>query len=538
MLEKLLQKRINRWILSALTGLLLVVSFPETGSITFLAFVAWIPLLFVENNFFDKRKAFALFLHAYFAFFIYNVGTTWWIYFASAGGAYMAFLANSLLMAIFFTFFHLLKRRVGKHWGGFIFVSTWICFEYMHFHWELSWPWLTIGNVFAIRTNWVQWYDTTGVLGGTLWVLLINVLLFLFLLNKKTPWYKSRVLQIILMIFTLPLLWSYIKLKTNNPKSESYEVAVLQPNIDPYEEKFTGNNQDQLTEMLDQADKVVTKKTKLVIAPETALYPTSKIYEQSLRKETFTHQINERRAKWNKAGFLIGASTFQSFDTKISAAAKYYKPLDLYLEDYNSSLLFDNTANPKIIHKSKLVLGVEKIPFVNTLPFLEQFAVEMEGGSGTLGIENNPKIFTLENIAHAPAVCYESVYGEWVAKQTKLGAQFIAVITNDGWWKDTPGYKQHFDFARLRAIETNKYVVQSANTGTSGVISNTGEVLKKTGWWVKDQFVYTLKLNQTITTYQKFGDMLGFVGAICTFSFLLLYLFKRIASIKRKSFKG
>jgi apolipoprotein N-acyltransferase len=320
-------------------------------------------------------------------------------------------------------------------------------------------------------------------------------------------------------------------------KGLPYEVVVLQPNVDPYGEKFTGNNEEQLDDLLAQADAHVTKQTKMVIAPETALYPTAKIYEQSIRKEVFTHKINERRAKWNKAPFLIGASTYQGFDHKVSAAATYYKPFDIYIEDYNSSILFDHTQQPKIIHKSKLVLGVEKIPFVGAFPFLEKLAVQMEGGSGSLGVEKGPKVFQAGKVAFAPAICYESVYGEWVAQQCKQGAQFIAVITNDGWWKDTPGYKQHFHLARLRAIENRKYVVHAANTGTSGIISSKGEVLKTTAWWQKVAFNYTIQLNQEQTVYQQYGDILGVISVIVSISLLFTALFKILLRIKSRSLK-
>lgn len=521
MLEKFAQKRLNRWLLSCFSGILMTVSFPETGSLTLLTFVAWIPLLLVESYFHTKKKAGSLFLHAYFTFFIYNVGTTWWIYYASSGGAYMAFFANTLLMALTFLVYHLLKRKLGSKWNGPIFLCTWICFEFLHFNWELSWPWLTFGNVFAIHPSWVQWYSITGVLGGSIWILIMNLLL-LKAATKPVKFYKNNYFIGVLFGVLTPIFYSKIILSTTKTKGESYEVAVIQPNLDPYDEKFVKNNEEQLADLLKQADDVVSEKTQLVIAPETALYPIGYIYEGNLRKEVFFHTINVHRAHWRNAGLLIGASTYQLYDTKQSVASHFEPHFNSFLETYNSSILFDNTPNPKIVHKSKLVLGVEKIPFVGIFPFLEDWAVEMEGGSGSNGVEKEPKIMTKNRVSFAPAVCYESIYGEWIAKQTKKGAQFIAIITNDGWWRDTPGYKQHFHFARLRAIENNKYVVRSANTGRSGIISNKGEVLKQTAWWQKDAFTYTIQLNSTSTLYQQLGDFLGFFAIVGLLSFIFM----------------
>lgn len=532
MIEKIIQKRLNRWLLSILSGILLTISFPETGGLTPLTFIAWVPLLLVESYFHTKRKAFGLFLQAYLTFFIYNIGTTWWIYYASPEGAYMAFFANSLLMALAFLFYHLLKRKLGSKWNGPILICVWLSFEFLHFHWELSWPWLTLGNVFASKPVWIQWYSITGVLGGSLWILILNLLFFKIIIQHK-KWFKSSYFILATIILALPIIFSLILYATKDTKGIPYNVAILQPNLDPYGEKFVLGNEAQLQLLLKQADKAICKETQLVVAPETALYPTSKIYEDGLRKETFFHEINEHRARWTNAGLLIGASTFQLFDHKNSSASKFYPPLNSFVEDYNSSILFDNTPEPKIIHKSKLVLGVEKIPFVNMFPFLEELALDMEGGSGTLGIEDEPKIFEKNRVKFSPAVCYESIYGGFLAKQTKKGSQFIAIITNDGWWKDTPGYKQHFQFARLRAIENNKYVVRSANTGKSGIISNRGDILKETKWWVKTEFNYTIQLNSKQTLYQILGDFIGYFALVGLGMFILLRIlriFKRKVS--------
>lgn len=528
-MEKIIQKRLNRWLLSILSGVLLIISFPETGSLTPLAFIAWVPLLLVESYFHTQKKAASLFVHAYLVFFIYNVGTTWWVYYASEGGAYMAFLANSLLMATAFLIYHLLKRKLGSKWNGPILICVWLSFEFLHFHWELSWPWLTLGNVFAAHTSWVQWYSITGALGGSLWILVINLLVFKLAIQPKKI-LKNTYFILLVILLALPVCLSFILYASKDTGGTPYNVAVIQPNVDPYDEKFVLGNEEQLKALLEQADKAISKETQLVIAPETSLYPTSQIYERGLRKELFFHLINEHRARWANAGLLIGASTYQIFEYKNSPASRFYQPLNAYVEEYNSSILFDNTAEPKIIHKSKLVLGVEKIPFVGTFPFLEQLAIDMKGGSGSLGIEAEPKIFEKNRVKFSPVVCYESVYGAFLASQAKKGSQFIAIITNDGWWRDTPGYKQHFQFARLRAIENNKYVVRSANTGKSGVISNRGDVLKETGWWVKTQFNYTIQLNSKQTLYQVLGDFIGYFAAVglgMFFVLRILYLFRR-----------
>lgn len=507
----------------------MTLSFPETGSLWPLSFIAWIPLFAIEDfAATKKRSGFTIFISSYLTFFIYNVGTTWWVKNASEDGAMMAFFANSLLMTIAFLIYHLLKRKLGSKWNGPIFICTWLTFEFFHFNWELSWPWLTYGNVFASVPSLVQWYSWTGVLGGTLWILVLNLLIYKIFRDNiwKHPSKKKYVAAILIATFT-PIFTSlslYFTKNTTNGKT--FHVTIVQPNIDPYNVKFEKSNEQQLSDLIRLIDSKIDPKTQLVVAPETALYPNGAIYESNLRKELFNHLIREKRSSWNNAAFLIGASTFQTYSEKNSSASDFNPYFNEWLEQYNSSLLFDDKTEPTIIHKSKLVLGVEKIPFLSTFPWLKEYAIEMKGGSGSLGTESTYRNFNLDSVSFTSDVCYESVYGEFVAKQTKLGSQFIAIITNDGWWGDTPGYQQHFQFARLRAIENNKYVVRSANTGISGIINNRGDILTQTGWWKEAVINGEIHLNTKITLYQILGDFLGYIACCGLVIFILFRFYK------------
>ena len=125
-------------------------------------------------------------------------------------------------------------------------------------------------------------------------------------------------------------------------------------------------------------------------------------------------------------------------------------------------------------------------------------------------------------IAVIPAICYESVFGEHVAAHVRNGGNLIAVITNDGWWGDSPGYHQHLTFSSLRAIEMRREVVRSANTGTSCTIDRRGVVHHATTWWVPTAFKATVHLNNEVTFYARYGDGIGRVALM--FSALLLIM--------------
>lgn len=527
----------SRWKLALLSGALFVLSFPEIGDLFPLIFIAWIPLHALEKRIIQENKpSKKIFLPVYLAFFLYNLGTTWWIWNADKSGAVLAILANSLLMSLAFQFYHLLHKKLGSNWQLVTFVSTWLCFEYLHFHWELSWPWLTLGNVFAVSPSLVQWYSFTGVLGGSLWILLVTVLLFRIATNTSTN--KKRLAVVFGTVLFVPLILSLTIYFTKQTSGTTYHVCVVQPNIDPYTEKFSGSDSEQFNKIISLIQSHAQPKTQLIIAPETALYPNYSLDETELARYPyssyqFNQPIQSLLASFPKSGLLIGAATHAIYEQPHSEVSRFDEQTNSYSESYNSSLLFTQKHAPAIIHKSKLVLGVEKIPFGSLFPFLEKMAINLGGTAGSLGIEQAPKVFHLNNTIIAPLVCYESIYGGFTAQQGKQGASFIAVITNDGWWGDTPGYRQHFDFSRLRAIENNRWIVRAANTGKSGIIDNKGVVIKTTDWWKETGFSAPIQLLKTKTFYQHYGDYIGVIALTITLLLLLIFFLLVLKGKKR-----
>ncbi len=530
----------QRYLLSLLSGFLLVLCFPFTGSITAFVFIALVPLLIVENDLIEQNKnRFHLYPLSYLTFFVYNFGTTWWIYNSTDVGAILAFVFNSLLMAWAFEIYHIFHRKIGKENGIWVLLIVWTAFEFVHFNWELSWPWLSFGNVFSIQTNWVQWYEFTGVLGGTIWVLLLNIIFFKaikkYSISRKISDLKQYAIFSILTIVT-PILISVVILKRLNDTSKNgrfFEVVVVQPNIDPYNEKFDPNMTVglQMQKMFSLANQKVNSKTDLVVCPETAI--SQGFVENELKAYSFYELMEKQLKDWNKPDLLIGASTYRIFLNPRTRASKKIPNQEGYFESYNSSLYLSRKNKASFIHKSKLVLGVEKIPFSQYFPFLEEYSINNGGTSGTLGIEDYPKIYK-RKMNVAPIICYESIYGELVAEQSKQGADFLCIMTNDGWWDNTPGHKQHFSFAKLRAIENRKWVARSANTGISGFIDSKGNVIQESKWWTESALKQNIQAHRKPTFYSSHGDYIGRVSAVLSLM-LIPYSFMIYRRKKQKN---
>lgn len=517
----------------------MVLCFPFTGSLTPLVFVAWIPLLLLESYISRQNyRSGKVFIHAYLTFLIYNVGTTWWVWNASQNGSILAFLLNTLLMALVFYAFHLTKKYVGHKEGIIALVLYWIAFEHFHYDWESSWPWLTFGNVFSIHPSWIQWYSVSGALGGTLWVLVINLLLFRTLENvllRKEDWriqtplfYLAGAGLIIPLTISLYTYYSYEEVE------DPIEAVIVQPNLDPNPggAKFEAGADplEQCYDMLQLAKTKVTPNTNLVLTPETSFW--SYIPEESVKRSSLYRLITN--AGLGKSEILMGTGSMRFFDRKKSVTCVEMGDGKHFYESYNASIFVNAKEEPEFIRKSKLVPGVEKVPFASVFPFMSEWAISMDGTQVGYGIEDHPKVFQAKGFKFAPVICYESIFGGFVAEQCNRGAEVICIITNDGWWRDTPGYKQHASFARLRAIENRRSVLRSANTGTSCVINQRGDMHYATKWMTEDVIRAKINLNSTPTVYTKYGDVLGRSFGFVTIFLLLFTFVKRFKKLISK----
>lgn len=508
--------RTNSLLLALLTGLLLALSWPHYGFAP-LAFIAWIPLLIAEQRISHdekKRKGLRIFALSYFAFFIWNAITTWWIWNATPGGAVMAILANSLIMALVFLFYHRTKKRLGAKWNWAIFICYWLMFEWVHMHWDLSWTWLTLGNVFAKNYDWVQWYEYTGVFGGSLWVLALN---FFILNSYNCPGKrKLRNLIAVLSLLLLPVAVSKtISLLYIPDSNNAYaDVVVVQPNIDPYNEKFSGDYATQLKKMLELARQKLDSNTDYLVFPETALQEG--IWENDLDETYSIPKIKEFLQKYPKLKIITGASSAKSYETAVppTLTARKFKNDFGYYDNFNTAFQVDNSGNVQTYHKSILVPGVEKMPYPLLFGWLEDYAIELGGTSGSLAGQEERTVFVSPDgrMKVAPIICYESVYGEYVTDYVNKGAQILFIITNDGWWGNSSGYHQHMMYASLRAIETRRCIARSANTGISCFIDEEGNISDQTEWWKTGVIKQSLMVHNENTFYVSHGDYIARVA--------------------------
>ena len=527
--------RTIRFIFSTFTGILL--SLAWLGFPGWTLFIAFIPLFFVDKFFIENQseyKSISFWGHAYWAMFIWNLTTTWWVAYASLVGAILAIVANALVMSMIWWLAHLARRNFKPNLGYIAIVVFWISFEYFHFHWDMEWPWLTLGNGFANNIKLVQWFEFTGFLGGSFWSLLMNVLIFrliILLLTNADLKYKIYQSLIISFFLFIPIFISLFIYYNYEEKENSRNIVIVQPNVNPYSERHDRDAENEkLQNFIQLVDRVTDDSTDFIIGPETVFERSADWNENFLEFNTRYLSLVELMRNYKKSELIFGVSSNIIYTDKNSApvTAREYK--DKVYDVFNSAVFIGRDGKPQIYHKSILVPGVEKMPFMKYLKFLRDIAIDLGGSSGSLGRQEEPSVFLAKDGTKvAPVICYESVFGEYVTKYVKKGAQLIFIITNDGWWRNTPGYKQHMSFARLRAIETRRSIARSANTGISCFINQRGDVFNASEWWTKTAIKGKINANDEITFYVKYGDYIARISLFVSCLLVLFLISKRLA---------
>jgi apolipoprotein N-acyltransferase len=495
--------------LSLLSALLLIISWQPVSFVPAL-FGAFIPLLFLERTIRQEPNAKTwLFLYSFICFFAWNAGNTWWLLNATVEGALAAFVINTLLMCMPVLIYHIIRvRSVSKH-AEWTFIMAWLSFEFLHHTWEFSWPWLSLGNAFSAFPSAVQWYEYTGVVGGSAWVLFANIRLFRLIRRWKDHSRQlnlSRTFNIVFFMGFAPLFLSWYVSSHYSQAGIPINAVVVQPNIDPYKDKFDGiSPADQTRTMLMLAEETMDSSTRLICFPETALM--GGLEEHDMRGNESIRLVKRFLTAHPQVSILSGADTYRIYyDNEERPATAHRYSDQVYYDSYNTALLINTSDSIQVYHKAKLVPGVESMPYQHLFGFLGEAAINLGGTSGSLGRNKQAANFDIgRNQLVAPVICYESVFGEYVTDYVRQGAGLLCVVTNDGWWGNSPGYRQHFDFARLRAIETRRFIARSANTGLSGFIDDRGNIISQTKWWEPAAQKATLQYHSGETLYVKYA---------------------------------
>lgn len=524
--------------LSVLSGLMLTLGWPD-WSYTIALLFAWVPLLWVMDQ---HAPTFKTLRFPAITLLVWNTGTTWWLWNSTGFGAVAAIIINTCLMCLPWWGYISLRKKMNPSQALLGLVAFWLCFEWVHLNWSISWPWLTLGNGLSPVAPLIQWYEYTGVAGGSILIWIMNILGFQFLLAQQ----QRKLVQVGIFGASIFLLWLFVGwmsyLSQWNPGKENTKenIVVVQPNIDPYQKFESLNTAQQIEKLVSISKSKIDSNTSLLVWPETAMSAAD--WQDNILANRYYQPVFQLLQQYPNLQLVSGIETFKRYGTTAATPTARKTEDGIYYDAFNAAIQLqakkDSVAMatmqaPVFYNKSKLVPGVETLPsFLRFMaPIFEQFG----GSTGGYGVSDTPVVFRHHMYQQnaAPIICYESVYGEYVSYYVKRGANVLTIMTNDGWWENTDGHKQHLQYAKLRAIETRRWVARSANTGVSAFIDPSGTIVQQLGWNQAGALQQNIYAGNQQTFYVQHGDYIFKIAVACSVFLLLISLRKRSKYVRK-----
>jgi apolipoprotein N-acyltransferase len=512
--------------LASLSGLLLGVGFPDILPLPFLLWIAWIPLLLVESRWReqdDARKR-DLLGYVFHTLVVWNIVATYWVMNTSFAAGMVANFANSGLMLLPWLLYTITYRQMPKL-GYAALITYWLTFEYIHLQWEITWPWLTLGNGFAEYPSLVQWYTVTGVFGGGLWIWLANIMLLRWWQARQAGTLSTGLWIKPLLLLLLPMLVSLLIYYNYEESGEQIDVVVVQPNYEPHYLKFSIPDEQQLERFIALSLPLLDEQVDYLVFPETSY---GFVQENNITANSNTRRLYEAFAAYPQLKLVTGVNAYYDLapGEALTPATRQRdargQTINYEVMNLATQLSIDPAIPVQTYRKSKLVPGPEIFPFKKALFFLEPLIESLDGTTAGLGVQTKRTSFTSEKANIAPVICYESVFGEYFNGYIRDGnAQAAFIMTNDGWWDNTAGHRQHLFYASLRAIETRRSIARSANTGISAFLNQRGDILQATRYDEPIAIRAKITLNDQETFYVKWGDFIARIALFISIIFCL-----------------
>ena len=494
------------WII--LSGILIAVSLP--GYFIPFSFVfGFIILLNILKNASFKETIYYSFITG----FVFSLLAFYWtVYAITYYGGVSIFLGIPLLFLLAATFsifqfvssslvFYFLKRRYGSL-ALLAFPFIWVFFEILREFIPFGgFPWNLIGYTLSYFNSIAQITSIFSVYFLSFLAVFIPSIIF-FSYQKGRYSFVFSLVFVSVLILSLHF-WGVYRGEHFNPEGINKKVAIVQANIT---EDVKLQNKEPLKvidKYINLIKKAYKKNPDLIVLPESAL-PFFFIGGDEDLKNYFLNNISDV-----KVPILLGS------DTAI------FKRNELFI--YNSILLLDENKNiVDIYNKIKLVPFGEYVPF----PFkiFSSIFPYLEGYDFSSGKEK--KILSYKEWKIVPLICFEGIFPNFVADFSKKG-NVIVNISNDAWFGKTVAPYQHFEMARIRAIENGLYLIRGTNTGISAVITPIGTIKSKLGLFKEGVIVSDIKLIRTETIWKKYHTLLTIIYVILLIILLIIFEIKK-----------
>jgi apolipoprotein N-acyltransferase len=514
----------NLVILASVSAIILGFSFPPfpLGIIACFGFVPFFLLV-------EKIDSFTRFFrYSYCLFFLFTLIALYWVggfthfrdpYLMIAGAA--LFFWQPLFFTIPASIYFWFSKNTQSQYAVFFFPFLWVTFEWLYALGEFAFPWLSIGNTQTYNLEKIQYADITGVYGISFWVLLLNALVFLVVKNiqqnvsKNT---KYSLFGLILFLYVTPSIYSWVAKNSIAilDESRTVSIGIVQPNIDPWM-KWEGMNTvsgrwHQIQSLLKLIRENINENTDIVVLPESAILLNLPVFNVEAEK---TKKIIDSL----NVVLISGYAKVKYYEgDQAPSSSNVLKGSNIRYDSFNSILMMEPGSDLiQSYSKMRLVPFAERIPYADDVPYLIE-PLRWGVGISNWGKGTDSTLFFSRTLQtnFLSMVCYESVFPEFVASFVNKGAEFLIFITNDSWWGNTSGARQHNQFAVLRAVENRRWIIRCANGGISSFIDPFGTMYDKTDMYEKAYIQRAITPFSNKTFYTIHGDIFARICAIIT----------------------
>ena len=445
---------------------------------TIFIFVAFVPFFYLLEKE-QKHKEILIYIFILF----WNIIVVFWLCEIHILKGLETFFMNSLVMCVPIWVVLRLKKRFSFIPVVGLLLPLWLIVEYLHHHWFLGFPWLTLGNVFGQTPKYVQWYTYTGVLGGSVWVLCGNYLIFRVIqtpipkslspAGKGTLKTKYNFIFVGLLTIFVPALFSLFLLeKTKNTYPKPPNIIFMQTSWD---NKVLTDN-EKVAQIIQLITPLLTQETEYILLPEAVF--SQVIWASEIKQTVLYLKMKNILQKYPNLKIIFGATLQKVVPKNINAL--YLDKLNLFYEKYNVAIQIDNTENIQIKYKEIFVPIDECVPFwLRFVPFESEFlSVPAQNNHSLSSFSNKINNKNQEEQRVFLGICYEMINSFFVNKYIKQEDKAILMLSSEGFMKTTSiGRQQYLNICRLRSIETQKYIIKSSYKGIACVISPQGELL-------------------------------------------------------------
>ena len=471
------------------SSILIGLSYPPIPGLTiWFAFIPIIHIWLTQKPWESSKLTFLLGIISYLIAFHWmglNSG-------ASLMAATLSLIGALLYLSFFIAILGFLVSWVENKQAGLGLVSIpflWVSMEWIRSFGPLGFPWANLAITQTKFLPMLQIIDFTGSEGVGFIIIIFKILLYRIIssycIDKKNIFF-------LLMTILIPLIFGSIRINFLNNQIWDYrKVAAIQPNINP-NQKWEPSYRNTLYDIMDSLNaEAYNLSPELVVWPEAALPAYVRV---SSIKNKYQNKVVE-----SSIPLIMGTVDF----SRDSTGRKVY----------NGSIYFGLNGN-SMYHKLFLV------PFAEYIPFSEKFTMLKKLNFGQANFTKGSEYtgFPLDSIYFSNMICYESSHQKIAKGFINKGARFLTIQANDAWLQNSSGVRQHFELARLRAIELRTGIVRSANTGISGIIDPIGNTIEKIGFNQQSVFQGKILLNKGLTFYAKYGSIFA---KIC-FIFMLI----------------